>query len=46
MTRHEGLVVAALAQACPVALLELSGPQGYRELVTLAHALQVELAGQ
>lgn len=46
MTRHEGLVVSAMAQACPVALLELSGPQGYRELVTLAHALQAELAGQ
>jgi hypothetical protein len=44
MTRHEGLIVAAMVHACPVALLELSGPQGYRELVTLAHALQVELA--
>lgn len=46
MTRHEGLVVAALAQACPVALLELSGPEGYRELVALANALRAEVAGQ
>ena len=44
MTRHEGLVLAAMTQACPVALLELAGPTGYRELVTLAHALQAELA--
>lgn len=43
MTRHEGLVISAMAQACPVALLELSGPEGYRELVTLAQALQAEV---
>lgn len=46
MTRHEGLVLAAMTQACPVALLELAGPTGYRELVTLAHALQAEVATQ
>jgi hypothetical protein len=42
MTRHEGLVLSAMAHACPVALLELAGPTGYRELVTLAHALRAE----
>lgn len=46
MTRHEHLIVAAMAQACPVALLELSGRQGYAELRSLSHALQAELAAQ
>ena len=46
LTRHEALVLAAMTQACPVALLELAGPTGYRELVTLAHALQAEVATQ
>ena len=46
LTRHEGLVLAAMTQACPVALLELAGPTGYRELVTLAHAMQAEVATQ
>lgn len=44
MTRHEGLVVAAMTQACPVALLELAGPDGYGDLLALAHALRMELA--
>lgn len=44
MTRHEGLVVAAMTQACPVALLELAGPEGYGDLQALANALRMELA--
>lgn len=43
MTRHEGLVVAAMVQACPVALLELAGPEGYGDLQALANALRLEL---
>lgn len=43
MTRHEGLVVAAMVQACPVALLELAGPEGYGDLQALANALRMEL---
>lgn len=46
LTRHEGLVLAAMTQACPVALLELAGPEGYGELVTLARAMQAEVATQ
>lgn len=45
MTRHEGLVVAAMVQACPVALLELAGPEGYGDLQAIANALRMELAG-
>ncbi|WP_324262681.1 DUF6628 family protein [Altererythrobacter sp. H2] len=44
MTRHEALVVAAMSGGCPVALLELSGPDGYADLLTLAQALQGELS--
>ena len=43
MTRHEGLVVAAMVQACPVALLELAGPEGYGDLQAIANALRLEL---
>lgn len=43
MTRHEGLVVAVMVQACPVALLELAGPEGYGDLQALANALRLEL---
>lgn len=43
MTRHEGLVVAAMIHACPVALLELAGPGGYGDLQALAQALQAEV---
>lgn len=44
MTRHEGLVVSAMVHACPVALLELAGPEGYGDLHALSNVLQMELA--
>ena len=43
MTRHEGLVVSAMVHACPVALLELAGPEGFGDLQALANALRMEL---
>lgn len=46
MTRHEHLIVSAMANACPIALLELAGPHGYAGLRSLAQALQAELADQ
>lgn len=44
LTRHEALVISAMVEGCPVALLELSGQEGYRELLALSRALQAELA--